>query len=112
MVVTTTPPALSTPSQAATSHGLFGRAQQHPVARDQAEVLGEHLGDLVGAAPQLAVGPGLAGRGPQRRAVGAERRDGVVDQLGGGVEPVGVLQFGQGELDRRPLVARAAGGRG
>ena len=63
MMVTTTAPALSTPSQAATSHGLFGDAQHHAVPGDDPEVLHEDLGHLVGAALQFPVAPGRCRRG-------------------------------------------------
>ena len=83
-----------------------GQAQQHAPARDQAEVLGQHLGYLVGPGAQLAVGPDRAVRGAQGRTVRAERLGRPVDQLGTGVDPVRVAQFRRAELDRRPLRRR------
>ncbi len=75
MVVTTTPPALRTANQHATSHGLLGPRTQHPVAGHDAEVAGQHRGDPVGGALQLAVAPALAGRREQAGAVRAEIGD-------------------------------------
>ena len=82
------------------------RAQQHAVPGDEAEVLDEDLGHLVGAALQFPVGPGPAVGGEQGGAVGTEAADGVVDQRGGGVELLRVLQFREGELQRGPLLCR------
>ena len=50
MVVTATPPASSTPSQQATSHGSFGPRSSTRLPGTTSEVLDEHGGDLVGAA--------------------------------------------------------------
>ena len=113
IVVTTTAPALSTPNQQATSHGLFGPAQQHAVARHDPELVDEHVGDLVGRAssssPYVQRSP--VGR-EQARAVCAVPRDGRVEQLDAAVQPVGVLHVGEveqrtpaSELDRRQVVA-------
>ena len=102
MVVTATPPALITANQEAISHGLFGPAQQHPVAGHQAEVLDQHPGGLVGVTEQVAVGPRLGGRA-QAGAVRAEPGDGGVQQRLGAVEPVGITQPAEVEAQVRPL---------
>ena len=80
--------------------------QQHPVAGHQAEVLDEHLGDLVGR--------GGAGRRRSRVSSGDSRQgrsgavlgDDVVEQGGRAVEPVGVVQLRQVEEQLGPLVER------
>jgi hypothetical protein len=86
--------------------GVVRRAQQHPVARNQPQVLHQDLGDLVGAPLEIAVGPDVAVRRAQGGTVGAEGRDRDVDDLGRRVEPVGVLQGLGRELQRRPLLGR------
>src|ERR1700748_2004143 len=59
MVVTATPPALITASQAAARPGVFGPRGLPPVPWAQHEVLGQHPGELVSAEDGLAVGPGF-----------------------------------------------------
>ena len=78
-VVTATPPALSTAEPAGDQPRVVRAAQQHPVARDEAEVVGQHVRDLVGAAraarrrSRSAVG-GDAGRAGPGRARRRRRR--------------------------------------
>lgn len=74
-------------------------AQQHPVARDDAQFTGEHMGDAVDPGAQLSVRPRGAGRGAERRALGA----GVREEFDGAVQPVGVAQPGKLEAELGPL---------
>ena len=80
------------------------RAEQDALPGHEAEVLGEHLRDLIRPGPELTVGPGLAVRGAQRGPAGAECLGRNVDEFGGGVEPVRVGELRGGELDRGPQV--------
>lgn len=77
-------------------------AQQHPVAGNDAEVIGEHMGEPVHPGPQCAVRPCVAGRGVEHRPVVV----GAVEQFGRGVEPFGVVQPRQVETELGPLVGR------
>ena len=77
--------------------------QQHPVARHQPEIFGQHPGGLVGVAEQVAVGPRL-GLCPQAGAVRAEPGDGGVQQCLGAVQPVGIAQPAEVEPQVRPLL--------
>ena len=79
--------------------------EHHPVPRAQAEVLGQHPGELVGPADGLAVRPGLGGR-QEAGTVGAVAGGGGVEKLGRAVEPLRVIQFRQVEAEFRPLVPR------
>ena len=78
---------------------LVRSAQQHAVAGSEAEVAGQHRGDLVGTQAQITVGPGLAGAAHARPVVGD-----AVEEGGGGVEPLGVPELGEVEQQLRPLV--------
>ena len=91
--------------------GAVRAAEQDPVARAQAEILGQHLGQLVGAADDLAVGPG-SGRRKQAGAVGAVPGRGLVEEFGGAVEPLGIVKFRQVEAEFGPLVLQEGGGHG
>ncbi len=82
--------------------GGGGAAQQDPVARYDAQVTGEDMGDAVDAGAQLAVGPGGAVRGVEDGAGGV----GVAEEFGGAVEPFGVVQLRQVEAQPGPLVRR------
>jgi hypothetical protein len=89
-------------------HRLVGRAQQHPVAGHQAAVLHQHVGDPVGLALQLGIGPARAAGRADAGAVAAAFLHRAVEQLGGAVEPLGKAQLGQVEQE---LGCRSAGGR-
>ena len=45
IVATTMHPALATASQQATIIGVFGAAQEHAIAADEAEILDQHAAD-------------------------------------------------------------------
>ena len=89
---------------AADQPGVVRPAQQHPVARHEAEVGDEHVRDPVGAGEQVAVGPVGAVGGEEARPVAAVLGDHVVEQLDRAVEPLGVLQLRQVEGEHRPLL--------
>ena len=96
--------------------GVVRTAEQDPVARPQAEVLGQHLGQLAGPPYGLAVGPGLGGaalaRGKQAGTAGAVPGGGGVEELGGAVEPFGIVQPREGRSGTRATGPVAGGGRG
>ncbi len=77
-----------------------GAAQQHPVARDDTEVAGQHVRDPVDALAEPAVGPGVPGHGAEGGAVVGR----AGEQLGGAVQPGRVAQPGQLEEELRPLL--------
>jgi hypothetical protein len=79
-------------------------AQQHAVARHQAEVLDEHVGDAVGPLEQVAVGPARPVRDEEAGTVRAETLDHGVEQLDGAVEALGVLHLRHVEAQHRPLL--------
>ena len=54
-------------------HRRVRRAQQHAVARNETEILDQHVGDAVGAIEQVGVGPAHAGR-PRRSRCGRPSR--------------------------------------
>ena len=105
IVVTATPPALSTANQHATSHGLFGprSSTRCPGTRPSSSV--EDVRDLVGAGQQLAVGPGVV-VGAQAGAVRAVLGHDVVEQRGRAVQPLRIVQLGQVEEELGPLRRR------
>ncbi len=78
-------------------------AQQDPVAWDETEILGEHLGGLVRVTKQVAVGPGLRG-GAQAGAIRAIVGNGGVQQGFGAVESLRIAQFRKIEAQFRPLI--------
>jgi len=80
-------------------------AEQHPVAGHDAQVLGQHPGDLAGHPQEVAVAPALVRR-QQARPVGPVRRDRRVEQLGRAVQPGGIPQRGQREAQLRPVAGR------
>ena len=87
--------------------GVVGGADEHPVARDQAEVVDEHARERVRPPEQLAVGPRLVGR-DQGAAFGVRERGG--QQHGGRVDLRGSRQPRHGQqlgpgLARREAVA-------
>ena len=110
--------------------GCVRAAEQDPVARAQAEILGQHLSQLVGAADRLAVGPGSGGPGSggpgsggpgsggpgsgspgsgsrvQAGTAGARPGGGGVEEFRGAVESLGIAEFRQVEAEFRPLVRR------
>src|SRR5690606_27282030 len=85
--------------------GVVGASQEHPVARDQTQVVDEDVRQAVGALAELPVGPLRAVRSTHARAVTAARADDVVEQDRRGVEPVGVAHLGHLEDELRPQLA-------
>ncbi len=69
-------------------------------------VVDEHVRHAIGGREQVAVAPGFAPRGAQRDPIGAEPGDRVVEEHGRGVHPIGVLEFGEGELEDGPALLR------
>ncbi len=85
---------------------VVGPAQEHPVARHDAEVLDEDVSDPVRGRDQLGVRPRRLARLVQARPVRTVAGSGVVQQGGRTVEAVGVLQLGQVEGQLGPLLGR------
>ena len=84
--------------------GVVGAAQQHPVARDEAEVVDEHARDAVGPVEQVAVGPpGAVGR-EEAGAVPAVPFHHGVEELDRAVETLRVLDLWHVEAQHRPLL--------
>ena len=82
----------------------IGRAQQHPVARDEAQAAYEHVGDAVYPLVQFEVGealllPDQAGRMPM------PLRHPTVEQRRHAVQPRWLAELRQGEEKVRPEVA-------
>jgi len=86
-------------------HGVVRRAQQHTVARHQAHVPDQHVGDAVGALLQVGIGPGHAGR-PDADAPAASLGHVAVEQFGGAVQALGKPELGQFEQEHRLLFGR------
>ena len=106
---TTTAPALSTPNQQATSHGLLGPRSSTRLPGTTSVLVDEEVRDLVGRREQVAVRPATR-VGARRHGRSAPcSRDDVVEQLDRAVEPVGVLHLGEVEEQLGPLRRRAAG---
>ena len=103
MVGTAMPPAFITPRMAAANSGVFGGAQQHAIAGDHPERPGQHGGDPVHAIGGLGVAPGLGG-GEQAAPRAAALGDVAIEQLGHGIEPLGIGKPGIQQV--RPLLAR------
>ena len=107
IVVTTTPPALSTPSQAATVHGLLGERSSTRLPGTRPRSSTSTCATWLARSQQLAVGPHR--RRPGVRSAGRSAPCSAMTASSSstaGVEPLGVLQRGRGELQRRPLVGR------
>lgn len=81
-------------------------AQQYPVARHDAQIVRQHLGDAVHRLPQLSVAPDAPVAGTQRGAVRAPFLDGAVQQFMPAVQPVGVTRRGIVQEELRPLLRR------
>ena len=92
MVVTTTPPAFSTPSQDANSIAVVRPAQEDAVAGDEALALDEQARDPVGQVLHLAIGPG-AGIVEHCERI----RILPVDQFDRGVETLRIVELGKRE---------------
>ena len=79
--------------------------QQHAIARDETQVVGQHprhaAGDGVHPAPRE-----LVVRVDQGAPVGAGGRDGAAQQVGGGVQTLRIGQLGQAEDEVRLLLGR------
>ena len=107
MVHTTTPPALSTANQQATSIGLLAPRSSTRLPWPEAQIVDQHAGDAVGRLEQVAVGPARVRR-EQRRAPTPAALDGAVEELGGAVEPLRVRgEFRQRVVaHHRPELAR------
>ncbi|MNT15322.1 hypothetical protein D3C72_1503700 [compost metagenome] len=90
-------------------HGVVGAAQQHTVARHQAHLAGQHMGDSVGPVLQIGIAPAHA-FGLYAQPVAAPLFHMAVQQLGGTVQSLGKLQLRQLEniaglqLGRRQVV--------
>ena len=79
-------------------HRVVGRAQQDPVARRQAQVIYQYVGDAVGLLIQVLVAPGLVAR--QYRIIGAvPLADLFIEQLRRAVQARRELQFVGGEQE-------------
>ena len=81
IVVTTTPPALSTASQAATVHGLLGERSSTRLPGTRPRSSTSTWATWSARSLQLAVGPGGAVRGAEGRPVGAVLGDDGVEEL-------------------------------
>ena len=99
------PPGLDHAKPGRDEPRVVGAPEQHALSGDQPEVLGQHVGHLVGPGQQFAIGPAVLG-GEQARPVRPVCRDDLVEQRGGAVELLGILQFGQVEPERGPLLGR------
>ena len=78
-------------------HRVIGRTQQHAIARHEAEIARQHVGHAVHARGEIGVGPGLDPArfaADQRDASAVPRRDMAVDELGGDIEPLGIVKPG------------------
>ena len=86
-------------------HLVVEAAQQHAVSRDEAEVVDQQVGDAVRLGEQFVVRkPAL--RSHDGGAATVPVRDRAVQQLGGAVEPLGILQLRQREQKVWPLLVR------
>lgn len=81
---------------------IIGGAQHDSVAGHDAEIVDEHLRDLIRAVQQLTVGPAWPVRGMKCRPVGTEAVRRLGDQFGCGIELLRVLHLGNGELEGGP----------
>ena len=90
-------------------HRRVGAAQQHAVARHQAQLVHQHAGNAVGAGLQVGVGPAhrlaLVQALHAQAAAGALRHR-AVQQFGGHVQPLGQMQLGQLEAELRQRLGR------
>ncbi len=73
-------------------HGLIGRAQQDPAARDQAEFLDQHMRNAIGGLEQPAIGPRSAGM-MERDAFPLTCFDPDVEQFGNTVDASRITQL-------------------
>ena len=90
-------------------HWRVGATQEDTVSRNETEVVHQHVGDLVGPGQQVGVAPRDAG-GTEAGATAPSARDRPIQQLGGAVQPVGIVQLRDaGIIHRRPQVARGEG---
>ena len=107
MVVTTTPPALSTANQHATSHGLLGPRSSTRLPGTMPRSRVSTVAIRLAVALQLAVASSVSPSGVSRQGrSGPSSAITAVEQLDGAVEPVGVPQLGQFEDHLRPAVDR------
>jgi hypothetical protein len=74
-------------------HGIVGPVQEHSIARHDAQMVHEHVGDAVRAFQQLRVGPVLFIR-VQRGTLAVTFGDGVVDQHDAAIDAVRISQLG------------------
>lgn len=84
--------------------GGGGAAQQDPVAGDDPQIGGQDMGDPVDPVLELSVAPRRAVGGAEGGTVGSETGDGGVEEFGGAVQPVRIVQLGETEDQFRPLV--------
>ena len=76
-------------------------AQQHAVAGDQAVLLDQQPGDAAAEIVELGVGPAAVVVDDRQRVGRA-----ALEQLGGGVQPLGILELGQVEAEFRQQLRR------
>lgn len=95
-------------------HRAVGRTQQHAVARHQAQVVDQHMGDAAGLGLQLGIGPHQAIRADDAAPPAPAAGHRVVQQPGTAVQPRRKLQLGQGEQElglvgrrRQPVAGEA-----
>ena len=106
---TAMPPAFSTANQQAASIGLLAPRSSTRLPGTRPRSSREHVGDAVGLLQQLARRSSAAS-GVRNAALSPQPRvDRAVEQLGGAVQALRILQLGQLEDELRPVRRAAAG---
>ena len=85
---------------------VVGSAQQHTIAGDDAEILHQYPRNPVGLRQQVGIGPAQAAGREDGHPLAPSVGDGTVQQCGGCIDPVRILQLGQVVDEFRPLLAR------
>ena len=106
IVVTSDGPGLEHAEPGGGQPLVVGAAQEHAVPGHDPEVLDEDARDPVRRRHQLGVRPRREAGLVQARPVRPVARGDVVEQGGGAVQALGVLELGQVEGQLRPLLGR------
>lgn len=86
-------------------HRRVGGAQQDAIARHEAEIASQRIGDAVHHLGERRIAPDTVRR-DHRIALAMPRRDMAIDELGDDVEALRIVQPCGGEVEARPAFAR------